>query len=93
MIDYGNGFKMQEGVTVKEGLTGWKNLLPPEFRSGWFKSYNPFGINAYQFARNALFICFLTEFKSIEVVHEKPTVELNELRKKEEYPSELCEWL
>lgn len=65
VIDYGNGFHMKQGELVSEGLTGWGPLIPPEVEFNYYTDYNPFGINAYQFARNALFIVLLNPFNAI----------------------------
>ena len=65
VIDYGNGFLMEEGRKVSEGLTGWGPLIPPEVEFNYYTRYDPTGINAYQFARNAFFVLLLNPFQTI----------------------------
>ena len=51
---------------MDKGLTGWTILIPPEVEFTYYKDYNPFGLNAYQLARNIFFIIFLDEFQTIK---------------------------
>lgn len=81
LIDFGNAFMMSEGKKVSQGLTGWGVLVPPEAEFSYKKNYNPYGINAYQFARNALFVLLLQPFKAIDQTDYTPLRELGMLKK------------
>ncbi len=76
LIDYGNAFMMTEGKLVTQGLTGWGPIVPPEAEFSYKRDYNPFGINAYQFARNSLFVLLLKPFKAISNTDYTPLREL-----------------
>lgn len=55
VIDFGNAFEMEEGKLVSvKGLTGARNLIPPEIRARNENNYNPYSYNPYQLAVNAL---------------------------------------
>lgn len=57
VIDFGNAFDMQKGKFVsKRGLTGARNLIPPEVKACKETNYDPYGYNPYQLAVNALMI-------------------------------------
>jgi hypothetical protein len=79
LIDFGSSFSFSPGSTIVRGgkLTGFGFHHPPEFKVG--SSFDPSGINSYQFARLAIQILLLTPFAACKGIEASASKELKEL--------------